>query len=88
MYPPNKSKLVESLGKFSTRDFSVSCSMVKYMLDGRNLINKMGKWTQHQTFKTITGQCALQQTMGKIGLLRFLGNPKHPLQKITHMLRE
>ena len=48
----DQSKFAEHLHMFSTTYFKVSCNVVKYILNGPNLLSKITKWARHQTFKS------------------------------------
>lgn len=90
MHGANKPKLVESLEKFSSNDFTGREENVQYVIDGGDLIYKMGKWKKQSTYQDIAEQCVkyVSNHYGKNSVVVFDGYPQRPTTKDpTHIER-
>ena len=79
----DQSKFAEHLHMFSTTYFKVSCNVVKYILNGPNLLSKITKWARHQTFKSRVKQsfkCVMKH-YGNYRVVMFDGYQQTPTAK-------
>ena len=83
MHSANKPKLVESLEKFSSTNFVGHEDDVQYVIDGGDLLYRMGKWKKQQPYQHTADQCVkyVENHYGKNSIVVFDGYPLHPTTK-------
>ena len=83
MHSPDKPKLAESLKKFLNPSNIIVNNETQYILDGDNLIYKMGNWKKQTTFQQIAMQCVIYVThnFGKNVVMVFGGYPQKSTTK-------
>ena len=83
MHSANKSKLAESLENFSSTNFVDHEDDVHHVIDGGDLLYRMGKWKKQQAYQHIADQCVqyAENHYGKNSIVVFDGYPLHPTTK-------
>lgn len=59
MHDADKPKLVEGLQKFSSSDFTGLEENVQYIIDGGDLLFKMGKWKKQKSYQLYSGSICI-----------------------------
>ena len=83
MHLVDKPKLVENLRQYSSTVFPGQEDDVQYILDGSDLLYKMGDWRKQKTYQDIAKQCAtyLSKHYGNNSVVIFDGYPQNPTTK-------
>ena len=83
MLPADKPKLLENLEQYSSTFFPGLENDVQYVLDGGDLLYKMGDWKKQRTYQDIADQCAkyVIRYYGNCSVVVFDGYPQKPTTK-------
>ena len=83
MLPADKPKLLENLEQYSSTFFPGLENDVQYVLDGGDLLYKMGDWKKQRTYQDIADQCAkyVIRYYGNCSVVVFNGYPQKPTTK-------